>query len=101
MLSSVLYERRFGPYFCGPVVAGLDDEGVPFLSGMDSLGAAETAKDFMVQGTSPESLYGMCEVGKKSAPPSLLFLLLCINLCFSLCMHLLTSMFFCQPVKVH
>ncbi|KXZ48176.1 hypothetical protein GPECTOR_30g272 [Gonium pectorale] len=61
MLSNVLYERRFGPYFAAPVVAGLEPDGKPFLSGMDTIGAVETAKDFMIAGTSPESLYGMCE----------------------------------------
>ncbi len=61
LLSNVLYERRFGPYFAAPVVAGLEPDGTPFLSGMDTIGAVETAKDFMITGTSPESLYGMCE----------------------------------------
>ena len=28
---------------------------------MDTIGAIETAKDFMVAGTAPDSLYGMCE----------------------------------------
>jgi 20S proteasome subunit beta 3 len=49
LVSSMQYERRFGPYFAGPVIAGLDDAGTPFLCGMDSIGAMETAKDFMVQ----------------------------------------------------
>lgn len=61
MVSNTLYEKRFGPYFCGPVIAGIDPDGTPFLAGMDSLGAMETAKDFMVQGTAPETLYGVCE----------------------------------------
>mmetsp|Transcript_27262 Transcript_27262/g.69410 ORF Transcript_27262/g.69410 Transcript_27262/m.69410 type:complete len:205 (-) Transcript_27262:381-995(-) len=61
LVSAVLYERRFGPYFCSPVIAGLEDDGTPYLCGMDSIGAMETAKDFMVAGTAPESLYGMCE----------------------------------------
>ncbi len=61
MLSATLYERRFGPYFVSPVVAGLDDDGTPYLCGMDSIGAIETAKDFMVAGTAQDSLYGMCE----------------------------------------
>merc|ERR1712164_110341 len=34
VVSSVLYERRFGPYFVEPVVAGLED-GKPFLCAMD------------------------------------------------------------------
>eukprot|EP00892_Ulva_mutabilis_P008105 jgi/Ulvmu1/5667/UM024_0014.1 len=61
MVSNTLYEKRFGPYFCAPVIAGIDDEGTPFLAGMDTIGAMETAKDFMVQGTAPETLYGVCE----------------------------------------
>ena len=39
MVSSLLYEKRFSPYFCEPVIAGLDDDNKPFLSGMDLLGA--------------------------------------------------------------
>ena len=45
-----------------PVIAGLDDKSnEPFICGMDTIGAIETAKDFMVAGTAPDSLYGMCE----------------------------------------
>ena len=55
-------EHRFGPYFVSPVIAGLDpDSSEPYLAGMDTIGAIETAKDFMVAGTAPDSLYGMCE----------------------------------------
>ena len=61
LVSSVLYERRFGPYFAAPVIAGLEPDNTPYLCGMDTIGAMETAKDFMVAGTAPESLYGMCE----------------------------------------
>lgn len=61
MVSNTLYEKRFGPYFCSPVIAGLQPDGVPYLCGMDTIGAMETAKDFMVAGTAPESLYGVCE----------------------------------------
>lgn len=53
MVSSMLYEKRFGPYFTAPVIAGLEEDGTPYLCGMDSIGAMETAKDFMVQGTAP------------------------------------------------
>jgi 20S proteasome subunit beta 3 len=61
MISNMLYEKRFGPYFCGPVIAGLEPDNTPFLAGSDSIGAVEFAKDFMVSGTAPESLYGVCE----------------------------------------
>ncbi|KAL3132614.1 Proteasome subunit beta type-3-A [Trebouxia sp. C0010 RCD-2024] len=61
LVSSTLYEKRFGPYFCSPVIAGLEQDGTPYLCGMDTIGAIETAHDFMVAGTAPDSLYGMCE----------------------------------------
>ncbi|OVA19282.1 Proteasome [Macleaya cordata] len=52
---------RFGPYFCQPVIAGLGDDDKPFICTMDSIGAKELAKDFVVAGTASESLYGACE----------------------------------------
>lgn len=61
LVSSTLYERRFGPYFVSPVIAGLQPDLTPYLAGTDSIGAIETAKDFMVAGTAPDSLLGMCE----------------------------------------
>merc|ERR1719384_1976529 len=61
LVSKTLYEKRFGPYFCEPVIAGLDEDGTPYITGMDSLGAMETSKDFMVAGTAPDSLWGVCE----------------------------------------
>lgn len=51
----------FGPYFVSPVIAGLQPDLTPYLAGTDSIGAIETAKDFMVAGTAPDSLLGMCE----------------------------------------
>lgn len=44
LLSSMLYERRFGPFFTGPVVAGLEPDNKPYICGMDSIGAMEEAK---------------------------------------------------------
>jgi 20S proteasome subunit beta 3 len=61
LVSATLYEKRFGPYFASPVVAGLEPDGKPFVCGMDSIGALETATDFIVTGTNSESLFGMCE----------------------------------------
>jgi len=60
-LSSMLYERRFGPYFAQPVVAGLDSNNVPFIAGMDLIGSAMISEDFVVAGTCEENLFGMCE----------------------------------------
>lgn len=36
MLSNLLYERRFGPYFIEPVIAGLDPyDNQPYVCNMD------------------------------------------------------------------
>nr|AGV54396.1 proteasome subunit beta type-3-A isoform 1 [Phaseolus vulgaris] len=61
LVSALLYEKRFGPYFCQPVIAGLGDDDKPFICTMDCIGAKELAKDFVVSGTASESLYGACE----------------------------------------
>ncbi|PHJ20466.1 proteasome beta subunit [Cystoisospora suis] len=62
VISSMLYGRRFAPYFVSPVVAGLDPEtNEPFLSAFDYIGAACYAKDFVCNGTSGEQLVGVCE----------------------------------------
>ena len=61
LLGQLLYEKRFGPFFVEPVVAGLDENGAPFVCAMDLLGAPVFAEDFAVAGTSSENLYGMCE----------------------------------------
>ena len=41
--------------------AGLDDDGKPFLSGMDLIGAPVYTDDFVVSGTATGNMYGMCE----------------------------------------
>ncbi|KAF6137618.1 hypothetical protein GIB67_036201 [Kingdonia uniflora] len=61
LVSAMLYEKRFGPYFVQPVIAGLGDDDIPFICTMDSIGAKELAEDFVVAGTANESLYGACE----------------------------------------
>lgn len=61
LLSSMLYEKRFGPWFVEPVVAGLDADNKPFLSGMDLIGAPVFAEDFVVSGTCTSNLHGTCE----------------------------------------
>ena len=62
LISSTLYERRFGPWFVNPIVAGLHSKtGAPFVCGFDSLGCMDTAKDFIVSGTATDQLFGMCE----------------------------------------
>jgi len=85
LLSTMLYERRFGPWFVEPVVCGLEDrpvkpkaeqkekkgkakaeevkveKNVPFICAMDLIGAPCYPEDFVVAGTSSEELYGVCE----------------------------------------
>ncbi|KAJ3102286.1 Proteasome subunit beta type-3 [Phlyctochytrium planicorne] len=60
LVSSTLYEKRFGPYFCEPVIAGLH-QGEPFICSMDLIGCINFAKDFVVSGTASNQMYGMCE----------------------------------------
>jgi 20S proteasome subunit beta 3 len=62
LVSTSLYERRFGPYFVSPVVAGINQtSGKPFICGFDSIGCIDFAKDFIVSGTASDQLFGMCE----------------------------------------
>jgi 20S proteasome subunit beta 3 len=62
LISSSLYERRFGPYFVSPVVAGINQtSGKPFICGFDSIGCIDFAKDFIVSGTASDQLFGTCE----------------------------------------
>ena len=65
LVSSMLYERRFGYYFVEPIVCGLepqeDGSSKPFVMATDLIGAACFPGNFAVGGTCSESLYGMCE----------------------------------------
>jgi len=61
LLSTMLYEKRFGPWFLEPIVAGLRKDGSAFLCGMDIIGAPVFAEDFVVSGTCTSNLHGMCE----------------------------------------
>ena len=52
----------FGPYFCDPVIAGLDPAtNKPFICSTDLIGCINLAEDFVVAGTCSPNLYGMCE----------------------------------------
>jgi 20S proteasome subunit beta 3 len=61
VISNLLYERRFGPYFIEPVIAGIDPKGEPFVASCDLIGCPMIAQDFAVSGTCSEQMYGMCE----------------------------------------
>lgn len=66
LCMSLLYERRFGPYFVEPIIAGLNDNNEPYLCAMDLIGAPLFTNNFVVGGTCTEALYGMCETLWKS-----------------------------------
>ncbi|PLW10224.1 hypothetical protein PCANC_06602 [Puccinia coronata f. sp. avenae] len=61
LVSSTLYQKRFGPYFVEPVVAGLDSKNEPFIAATDLIGCINFAKDFVVAGTASSKLFGMAE----------------------------------------
>lgn len=67
LISSTLYEKRFGPYFIEPVIAGLpaptaqNPNPKPFIACTDLIGCITTPKDFVVAGTASEKLFGVAE----------------------------------------
>eukprot|EP00760_Papus_ankaliazontas_P035907 PhM_4_TR8080/c0_g1_i1/m.5977/K02735/PSMB3; 20S proteasome subunit beta 3 len=61
MFSNMLYERRFGPWFVEPVIAGFNPDNSVFLCSTDLIGAKSHPEDFVCTGTCEESLMGMCE----------------------------------------
>ncbi|KAK9478983.1 nucleophile aminohydrolase [Lipomyces japonicus] len=62
LVSSTLYEKRFGPYFVGPIVAGINSKtDKPYICGFDLIGCINFADDFVVGGTASDQLFGMCE----------------------------------------
>ncbi|KAF8641007.1 hypothetical protein AX17_000652 [Amanita inopinata Kibby_2008] len=65
LVSSTLYEHRFGPYFIEPVIAGLSKTtsgGVePFIAATDLIGCLNFAKDFVVAGTASSKIFGLAE----------------------------------------
>jgi len=62
LISNLLYERRFGPYFVEPIIAGLHPVTLePYVANLDLIGCPMVANDFAVSGTCGEQMYGMCE----------------------------------------
>jgi len=63
LISSLLYEKRFGPYYTEPIICGLEGiEQKPFIASMDLIGAIMHTEDFVVSGSSSsEALFGVCE----------------------------------------
>mmetsp|Transcript_38664 Transcript_38664/g.39356 ORF Transcript_38664/g.39356 Transcript_38664/m.39356 type:complete len:205 (-) Transcript_38664:164-778(-) len=74
LVSTLLYEKRFSPWFIEPVIAGLSEDGVPFISGMDLIGAPEVPDSFITAGTCTPNLNGVCEsFYEKDLEPEQLF----------------------------
>ncbi|KAG4301083.1 hypothetical protein PCK1_002782 [Pneumocystis canis] len=75
LLSTTLYQKRFGGYFVMPILAGIDSKtGKPFICGLDNIGCLDIAKDFVVSGTASEQLYGICEcLWEPDLEPDVLF----------------------------
>eukprot|EP00128_Syssomonas_multiformis_P009751 Colp12_sorted_trinity150504_noHs@10236 len=75
LVSSMLYEKRFGPFFIEPVIAGLDPKtNEPFIASCDLIGCPMITDNFVVCGTCTEQLYGMCEsVWEPDMEPDQLF----------------------------
>ena len=61
LIATTLYEKRFAPWFAEPIVAGLDEENKPFISGFDFIGTESTAPDFVATGTATDAVSGVCE----------------------------------------
>lgn len=48
LVSSSLYEKRFGPYFVSPVIAGINQHSQkPFVCGFDSIGYVFSHYEFL------------------------------------------------------
>lgn len=76
LVSTTLYEKRFGSYFVGPVVVGLDvqDNYKPYVCGFDSIGCPSSSGKFEIGGTASDQLLGTCEAFfKEEMEPEVLF----------------------------
>lgn len=48
MVSNLQYQRRFGPYYVEPIIAGLDPlTSKPYICSMDVIGSVTEPKDFV------------------------------------------------------
>ena len=75
-VANALFEKRFGPYFIQPIIAGLTEteKGLePVIATYDSIGCKEQSY-FACGGTGGELLYGVCETFyKEDMEPDELF----------------------------
>ena len=64
LVSTSLYEKRFGPYFTPPIVVGLDRAAEGYdvtLTHYDSIGCLSESDNFATAGTGSDFLTGACE----------------------------------------
>lgn len=62
LVSSMLYEARFGPWFVEPVIGSIDKRtGEVYLTATDLIGCPCEPEDYVCAGTCAASLHGMCE----------------------------------------
>ena len=47
VVASTMYEKRFGPYFIEPVIAGLNADGSVYLCATDLIGAKVRCFSFL------------------------------------------------------
>ncbi len=60
MLTNLLYERRFGPYFIFALVIGLDPKtGETFVYDSDNIGAISDNVNLATVGTASEYIFGL------------------------------------------
>ena len=63
MLTNLLYERRFGPYFVYALVIGLDPKtGETFVYDSDNIGAISDNVNLATVGTASEYIFGLGEL---------------------------------------
>ncbi|KAK2962313.1 putative Proteasome subunit beta type-3 [Blattamonas nauphoetae] len=61
LVAHMLYEKRFGPYFIEPLIAGLDEDNKPYIANTDTIGCLTEPDDFLVCGTAAEKILGPAE----------------------------------------
>ncbi|EPR78924.1 20S proteasome component beta 3 [Spraguea lophii 42_110] len=61
MLSYILYEKRFTPYYTQPVIAGRNKENKYYVASMDCVGCIDSSNSFMAAGTASNNLMGLAE----------------------------------------
>ncbi|KAK4337096.1 hypothetical protein RND71_043846 [Anisodus tanguticus] len=61
LISNMLYEKRFGPYFVEPIIAALDKTNKPILYSYDSIGSYYQHNEFVSAGSATVQILGACE----------------------------------------